>query len=148
MTSLGSMISRVSGFCCTECRAPLRYFQLLATMDNGRSATRLETVTCDACSARMRLADETGGWRAGRSLLGVLPEASLMVAIFFLIQWVLDVEYVAPGAAAGMVLSVSALFFPLVLVFAILENRFNHRVEAAQPLYDGDSEHDVTEDLA
>lgn len=127
----GRGIARLSGFLCTECGAPLRYFALLSTLDNGRDA-----VECDACHARMRLADIPEDRKLLRWLLGLLPEIVLMIGVFFLIQWIFDADRLAADVAAGLVLTAVALFFPLILLCATVENRLNHRVEGAEPLYD------------
>ena len=137
MRAFGVLMSRMSGFQCTNCSASLPYFPLLSTMETARGGPQGETVTCAACQADMQLGWSYRERSLWRWFIGILPEIAVMVAVLTIVQWLLEAPDVSAWFAAAVVLITAALFLPLVMVMAILENRLNYRVQAADPLYDG-----------
>jgi len=133
--AFGALISRMSGFCCADCGSPLRYFPLLGTFEGGLGAPTKSSVVCDNCGAEMSLVERSGWWSPFRLVIGILPELVLAFAVLLILRWVLEAGEV-PGLALGLViLGKAALFLPIGLAVAVMENRLNHRVQAVGPLY-------------
>ena len=114
-----------------------------ATMDGDPQ----DAVECTKCQARMRLGWSFQHRSLWRWMIGLLPEIATMMAVLAIVQWFLDAPDISPWIAGGVVVVTAALFMPLVMVMAIVENRLNHRVEAAEPLY-MDQTRDDAEDQA
>lgn len=129
------MMSRLSGFQCTECRAPLRYFALLGTVEGGLGGQGAEAVSCDVCGAEMCLVEHRGWWSPFRLVIGILPELVLAFAVLVILRWAMDAAAVSDLMVALMILAKVAAFLPVGVAVAVLENRANHRVRPFVPLY-------------
>ena len=137
--ALGALMSRMSGFHCSECGAPLRYFALLKTFEGGLGSPVGTSVPCEACGAEMCLVEHTGWWSPFRLTIGILPELVLALGVLVILRWLMDAAAV-PGDVSGavvfaVILGKAALFLPVGMAVAVLENRANHRVSAAASLY-------------
>lgn len=136
MRALGAFMSRMSGFHCTECGAALRYFALLKTYEGGLGSPVGTSVPCDVCGAEMCLAEHTGWWSPFRLTIGILPELVLAFAVLVLLRWLIDAAADVSGwMVFAVILGKAALFLPVGMAVAVLENRANHRVLAAKSLY-------------
>jgi len=135
MRALGALMSRMSGFHCTACGAPLRYFALLGTAEGGLGGQGAEAVGCDVCGAEMCLAEHRGWWSPFRLVIGILPELVLAFAVLLVLRWILDAAAVPDAMVALVILGKVAIFLPVGVAVAVLENRANHRVRPFASLY-------------
>ena len=145
--SFGTLMSRMSGFHCTNCGAPLRYFPLLKTYEGGLGAPVGTSVPCDACGAEMHLVEHSGWWSPFRLTIGILPELVLAIGILLVLRWLFDAASVPGGMVFAVILGKALLFLPVGMAVAVLENRANHRVQAKASLYRaraGDPEEETT----
>ncbi len=135
MRAFGALMSRMSGFRCTECGAVLRYFPLLGTAEGGLGGQSAEAVACDVCGAGMCLVEHRGWWSPFRLVIGILPELVLAFAVLLIVRWLMDATLVSGVGVVLVVLGKAALFLPVGMAVAVLENRANHRVSAVASLY-------------
>ncbi len=135
--ALGALMSRMSGFHCTECGAPLRYFVLLKTFEGGLGSPVGTSVPCEACGAEMCLVEHSGWWSPFRLTIGILPELVLALGVFVVLRWLIDAAAVPGALVFAVILGKAAMFLPVGMAVAVLENRANHRVSAAASLYRG-----------
>jgi hypothetical protein len=135
--AFGTLISRMSGFHCTACGAPLRYFPLLGTFEGGLAAPAALSVACEGCGAEMCLVEHRGWWSPFRLVIGILPELVLAFAVLLILRWLFNAAEVPGLLVAAMILGKAALFLPVGLAVAVMENRLNHRVQAAESLTRG-----------
>lgn len=135
MRAFGAFMSRMSGFRCTSCGAVLRYFPLLGTAEGGFGGQNAGVVACDVCGAGMCLVEHRGWWSPFRLVIGILPELVLAFAVLSILRWLMDVTVVPDVGVVLLVLGKAALFLPVGMAVAVLENRANHRVSAVAPLY-------------
>lgn len=139
-------MSRMSGFHCTECGAVLRYFPLLGTAEGALGGQNVESVACEACGAEMCLVEHRGWWSPFRLVIGILPELVLAFSVLLVLRWLMDVAAVPSLTGFLFVLAKGALFLPVGMAVAVLENRANHRVRAFASLY-GDRGRENREDV-
>ena len=84
----------------------------------------------------MCLAEHTGWWSPFRLTIGILPELVLAFAVLVLLRWLIDAAADVSGwMVFAVILGKAALFLPVGMAVAVLENRANHRVRPFVPLY-------------
>lgn len=133
--AIGTWMSRLSGFHCTACGAPLRYFPLLKTFEGGLGAPVGSSLPCDSCGTEMCLVERSGWWSPFRLVIGFLPEFVLALSVLAIMRWVMIAAGDVSGPLVfGVILGKAALFLPVGIAVAVLENRANHRVCAAGSL--------------
>lgn len=135
MRVFGALMSRMSGFHCARCGAPLRYFALLGTAEGGLGGQNVEAVACDDCGAEMCLVEHRGWWSPFRLVIGILPELVLAFAVLLILRWLMDATAVPSVLVVLVILAKAALFLPVGMAVAVLENRANHRVCDYASLY-------------
>jgi hypothetical protein len=85
----------------------------------------------------MCLVEHRGWWSPFRLVIGILPELVLAFAVLLILRWLFDAAEVPGLLVAAMILGKAALFLPVGLAVAVMENRLNHRVQAAESLTRG-----------
>ncbi|MBT8460726.1 MAG: hypothetical protein KJN60_13735 [Boseongicola sp.] len=86
----------------------------------------------------MRLIEHTGWWSPFRLTIGILPELVLALAVLVMLRWLINAAAETSGwLVFAVILGKAALFLPVGMAVAVLENRANHRVSSVASLYRG-----------